>query len=260
MHHRSTVRDLDLPEAKVRVTKFESDDLSGARFLGVNLAGAEFREVVLDGSRMLGVVMQGVEIDGLVGNLTVNGVEVTAYVEGELDRRHPERPLLRSDDPAELLAGWEMVQEQWAVTIERLEEGGEAVQHASVDEEWSAVETLRHLVHVTDSWVLDTALGRPRPYHPLGLAPSFVKDSEVLGLDPRAAPSLPEVLAVRAARVAVVRDLLANATRESLHSPAANSLGEDRTVLDCLHVVLDEEWAHHRFCVRDLNRLAADRG
>ena len=28
-----------------------------------------------------------------------------------------------------------------------------------------------------------------------------------------------------------------------------------RTVLECLHVVLDEEWAHHGFCVRDLDLL-----
>jgi hypothetical protein len=28
-------------------------------------------------------------------------------------------------------------------------------------------------------------------------------------------------------------------------------------VLDCLHVLLDEEWAHHQFCVRDLDALDA---
>ena len=26
-------------------------------------------------------------------------------------------------------------------------------------------------------------------------------------------------------------------------------------VLECLHVVLNEEWAHHGFCVRDLDLL-----
>jgi hypothetical protein len=26
-------------------------------------------------------------------------------------------------------------------------------------------------------------------------------------------------------------------------------------VLECVHVVLDEEWAHHGFCVRDLDLL-----
>jgi hypothetical protein len=28
-------------------------------------------------------------------------------------------------------------------------------------------------------------------------------------------------------------------------------------VLECVHVVLDEEWAHHGFCVRDLDLLGS---
>jgi len=28
-----------------------------------------------------------------------------------------------------------------------------------------------------------------------------------------------------------------------------------KSVLQCVHVVLDEEWAHHGFCVRDLGLL-----
>jgi hypothetical protein len=28
-----------------------------------------------------------------------------------------------------------------------------------------------------------------------------------------------------------------------------------KSVLECVHVVLDEEWAHHGFCVRDLDLL-----
>ena len=27
---------------------------------------------------------------------------------------------------------------------------------------------------------------------------------------------------------------------------------EERSTLDCLRVIFDEEWAHHRFAVRDL--------
>jgi hypothetical protein len=29
-------------------------------------------------------------------------------------------------------------------------------------------------------------------------------------------------------------------------------------VLECLHVVLNEEWAHHGFCVRDLDLLETE--
>jgi hypothetical protein len=30
-----------------------------------------------------------------------------------------------------------------------------------------------------------------------------------------------------------------------------------KSVLECVHVVLDEEWAHHGFCVRDLDLLGS---
>ena len=76
------------------------------RFVEEDLTGAEFRECELDGARFVGVVMQNVEIDGLVTHLVVNGVEVSGYVETELDRRYPVRLLIRSDEPADLGDAW----------------------------------------------------------------------------------------------------------------------------------------------------------
>ena len=67
-----------------------------ARFEDQDLTDAEFRECDLTRARLIGVVMQDAVIDGLVTNLVVNGVEVTSYVEAELDRRHPVRVLIRS--------------------------------------------------------------------------------------------------------------------------------------------------------------------
>ena len=49
------------------------------RFVEENLAGAEFRECDLSRARLVGVVMQDAEIDGLVTNLVVNGVELTGW-------------------------------------------------------------------------------------------------------------------------------------------------------------------------------------
>ena len=66
-----------------------------ARFEDQDLTGAELRECDLSRARLIGVVMQDAVIDGLVSNLVVNGVEVTSYVEAELDRRHPVRLLIR---------------------------------------------------------------------------------------------------------------------------------------------------------------------
>ena len=57
-----------------------------ASFKDQDLTDAEFRECDLTRARLIGVVMQDAVIDGLVTNLVVNGVEVTSYVEAELDR------------------------------------------------------------------------------------------------------------------------------------------------------------------------------
>lgn len=65
------------------------------QYVDEDLHGAEFRECDLTGARLIGVVMQDAVIDGLITNLVVNGVEVTEYVEAELDRRHPVRVLIR---------------------------------------------------------------------------------------------------------------------------------------------------------------------
>jgi hypothetical protein len=109
------------------------------RFDHEDLTGAEFRECDLSRSRMVGVVMQDAEIDGLVTNLVVNGVEVMPYVEAELDRRHPVRLLIRSDEPADLRKAWRQLQDDWAATTERIRSMPENSEHQGVDGEcpWS---------------------------------------------------------------------------------------------------------------------------
>ena len=84
------------------------------------MTDAVFRECDLTRARLIGVVMQDAVIDGLVSNLVVNGVEVTSYVEAELDRRHPVRPLMRSTDPADLRKAERQLRASWAATVARL--------------------------------------------------------------------------------------------------------------------------------------------
>ena len=224
-----------------------------------DLTDAEFRECVLDRARLIGVVMQDAVIDGLVSNLVVNGVEVTAYVEAELDRRHPVRVLIRSDDPAELLAGWRELRADWAATVERMR-ATPGIEHRSVNDEWSAVETMRHLVFVHDSWFRRCCLGSTEAFTPMGLGPPFVREEQ--GLDPSAAPSLDEVVAVRDAQAAEMESWLDAVTPEQLTARAPipddgrwPPYATGRSVRQCLGTVLDEEWAHHGFCVRDLDLI-----
>jgi hypothetical protein len=65
------------------------------------------------------------------------------------------------------------------------------------------------------------------------------------------------VLAVRAGRVEMVRDFLATVTSDELAAthkhPWAPKYAE--TTRSCLHVILEEEWEHHRFAVRDLDAI-----
>ena len=237
------------------------------RFVDQDLTGAEFRECVMTGARLIGVVLQDAEIDGLVSNLVVNGVEVSGYVEAELDRRHPVRVLIRSEDPAALREGWRTLRSDWEATYARLEAASAGTEHQRVDDEWSAVETMRHLVFVHDSWFRRCCLGLTDPFTAIGLACDFVPDQEEQGLDPSASPTLGDVRAVRDTQAAELEAWLDTVTAEALQATAPVPDGpgwppyaRGRTVAQCLHTVLGEEWQHHRFCVRDLDRLDSAEG
>lgn len=232
------------------------------RFDDEDLSGAEFRECELSRARMVGVVMHDAEIDGLVTNLVVNGVEVMAYVEAELDRRHPVRLLIRSDQPDDLRKGWRQLRDGWAKTTERVRFMPQDSEHHGVDGEWSMVETLRHLVFVHDSWFRRCVLGVTEPFTPMGLGAALVTDQKGGGLASSAQPSLDEVLAVRDRQASEIEAWLAAVTPRQLARTAPvpdddrwPPYAEGRTVRQCLGVVLNEEWAHHGFCERDLDKL-----
>src|ERR1700739_2977774 len=171
-----------------------------ASFKDQDLTDAEFRECDLTRARLIGVVMQDVVIDGLVTNLVVNGVEVTSYVEAELDRRHPVRLLIRSADPADLQEAFRQLRAGWAATLGLLAGMRKGSEHQRVGGEWSAVEPLRHLVFVHDSWFRRCCLGSTKPFNAIGFAFGFLPDQQEQGLDRAAAPSLDDVLAVGGAR------------------------------------------------------------
>ncbi len=75
-------------------------------------------------------------------------------------------------------------------------------------------------------------------------------------------PSYDEVLEARAGRVAMVRDFLATITADELAAKRRNPWEPEfeETTLSCLHVILEEEWEHHRYAVRDLDAIEAQPG
>ena len=239
------------------MTKFgQSDDLEGAEFVEANLRGSRFVECDLSGAVMRGVEIQGADIDApwlgeSGGSLKVNGIEVAGYVDAELNRRFPGRADRRAKDPDGLRAAWAATERTWAATLERAEGMPAGAVDVSVDGEWSFAQTQRHLVHATDTWLGRGILELEDPYHPLGLKYGGTDDASVK------APSYAEVLEARAGRVAMVRDFLAATTPSELDAPRKNphSPEHPETVRSCLHVIIGEEWEHHRFATRDLDTI-----
>jgi hypothetical protein len=240
-----------------------SDDLQGAEFVGADLRGARFVETDLSGAVMRGVEVSGVDIDApwLVHGqpLRVNGVDVVSFVEAELDSRFPGRSERRAGDPDGLRAAWAVLERTWAATLERVAAMPAGTVDVSVAGEWSFAQTLRHLVLATDMWLRRGILEIEQPFHPVGLKYSQPGDGDPHTSNAAVEPSYDEVLAVRAGRVAMVRDFLAtitpgelDATRRNPHEPEV-----PETTRSCLHVILEEEWEHHRFAVRDLDAIEA---
>ena len=242
-----------------------SEQFRGARFEVADLRGARFTDCDLSGVTIRDGWLVNVSMSGYLSNVTVNGVDVTDFVSAELDRQHPERVQFREAETADdLRALWDTIEKLWAQAVVRAGRLPAAAVDQQVNEEWSFAQTLRHLVFITDAWASRTVLDEERPYHPLGLPQSWYPpaDAAALGIDLTAQPDYDDILAARADRMAVMRRIAADLTDDTMgrlcqRSPAPGYPDEERTVIGCLAVVLDEEIEHYRFAVRDLAVLEA---
>jgi hypothetical protein len=243
-----------------------SDDLQGAEFVGADLRGARFVGADLSGVVMRAVDVQGADIDApwlFDGEsfLRVNGVDVIPLVEAELNRRFPGRADRRAGDPDGLRAAWAALERTWSATLDRVAAMPAGTVDVSVGGEWSFAQTLRHLVMATDTWFRGAILEIEQPYHPIGQPHAeYETDGYDLAIFTTDTPSYFDVLEVRADRVAMVRDFLATATSDELAVTRKNPWEPERqeTTLSCLHVILEEEWEHHRYAVRDLGAIEAN--
>jgi hypothetical protein len=246
------------------------------------LRGGRFRNVWLEGMRFDGVYLDGgvdwwawgPDLTPWLEGLRINGVEIAPLLEAELDRRHPERLHLRGLETLEQVrSAYPHVEAMWAPTIERAKALPEALLREQVDGEFSFLETLRHLVFATDAWIRRLALGQDEPFHPL--AKAYPDDSgcwsvdgtapwSEAGIDVDADPTLDEVLAVREENFALIRATLAERDEAWLQStptppqtPGYPAGVEERSVLRCFRSNVNEEWWHHQYATRDLDRLTA---
>ena len=103
-----------------------SDELRGAEFLGADLRGARFAECDLSGVVMRGVEIRDADIDApwLSDGDTffrVNGVDVIAFVETELDRRFPGRAERRAEHPDGLRSAWAALEGEQPFDLDTVE-------------------------------------------------------------------------------------------------------------------------------------------
>lgn len=230
-------------------------DVRASRFIEADFTGSQFRGVDFSNVKISDAWLVDVEISGHIAGPTINGVDVTAFVEQQLDERYPIRRLLTATDPDGMRRAWSALEQDAATTIERARRLPDAFLDASVNDEWSFLQTLRHLVHATDRWITGPVLAATDPVHPLGLPNPPHEDlpSGVFDIDAR--PTLDEVLNVRHARMIAVKNCVSDVSAEQLDRQVSSPNGGKTTVRHCLHVVFKEEWWHNQYAVRDLTIL-----
>jgi hypothetical protein len=233
--------------------EFEGD-LAGAVFWGADLSGARFRDVNLTDAKISHAWLVNVDIDALIDTFVINGVDVTAYV-NERDAWYPLRAMLRPSDAEGMRATSAALEEEWTKTVARALALPEDRLHESVNEEWSFVQTLRHLVFATDKWFTSPILGGS--FHPIGLPNTGSMSFPWPDLDYELTPSVSDALAVRADRARRFRDYVASVASTDLTRSIDVLENGVNPLQECLYTVFEEEFWHNRYAQRDLAKLEA---
>jgi hypothetical protein len=234
--------------------------LPGSRTEDADFSNARLHAPNFEGTKITDGWFVGADISGDLEGLRLNGIEVAPLVLAELERLDPSRVKLRAADPAGLAEAWSMIEGIWSQTFARAETLPQPLLSQRVDDEWSFVETHRHLVTATDCWLRRMVKGIDRPYHPWGIAGTWLEDPASWGLDPAARPSFTEIIDIRRERMGEVRETIAALTTDELTRVCTPPTtpghpNQPRSVLHCVHVILKEEYEHHCYAVRDLDIL-----
>ncbi len=138
-------------------------------------------------------------------------------------------------------------------TIERSSSFTADERSQRVDDEWSTIESLRHITFVIDVWLGRTLKGEEDPFHPIGIPPHFVP--RVLpgsSIDADADPTFEETCDVLRGRLETLAAFCQALTPDELARPIG---GHAETVAGGLGVIFDELHAHNFFINRDLDKL-----
>jgi DinB superfamily len=160
--------------------------------------------------------LENVDIDGEIRNVRINGVDIGPLVESELNQRYPEQTKLDPADADGFREAWAIIERSWPLTVERAKRLPPDLLHERVQSEYSFIDTLRHLIFATDTWVRRAILGHREPYSPLGLPHDEMEPDPSVPNDRDLRPSLDEVLELRADRMRTVHDVIAALTDDVL--------------------------------------------
>lgn len=232
--------------------QFEFQDLSDAVFWGVDLQRATFRDVDLTGARISHARLADVVIDAQIDRLFINGVDVTTYI-NERDVWFALRSQLHPTEPENMREGWQAFLTAWTSAIERAGTLPDEQRHASVNGEWSFVETIRHLVFATDKWFTVPILGGD--FHPIGVPNSGSAKFGWPGIDDCADPTFEDAVAVWQDRSEHLRSHLEYIASPALEVEVAVLENGASAVHDCIGVVFEEHFQHLRYATRDLDQL-----
>lgn len=232
---------------------FEGRNLADAVFWGVDLQRSVFRDADMSKARFFHTLWKDASIDGVIEQLVVNGVDVTNYV-NEHDRWFPLRTQLEPSTADELRTVWVMVQQEWSRLLDSVSQLDPEAVLRSVDGQWSLRDTLRHLVFATDKWFTCPVLNEST-YNSVGLPNTESQDRAWPGIDRDADPSFRHVLDVRAETIERFTTFIS--AMEFAELPDYVDVDENGRVspVMCFHVVLEEEFEHLRYALRDVESI-----
>ena len=143
-------------------------------------------------------------------------------------------------------------------TMKRASAFSEEERQRRVNDEWSTVESLRHVVLIVDVWLSRALLDVEDPFHPMALPPHFMPPKlPGSSIDPDARPTFDEACEVARERLDTVRSYVDGLSTDDLERPIANDYA--KTVGGALNVLFSELAAHNYFMNRDLDVIEAER-
>ena len=142
-------------------------------------------------------------------------------------------------------------------TMRRARSFSDEERRLGVNDEWSTLDSLRHIVLIVDLWLSKAILGEQDPFHPIALPPTFMPPKlPGSSIDPEARPTFDEACEVLEDRLAIVRTYVAELTPDELKRGVD---AHAKTVGGALSVLFGEMTAHNHFINRDLDIIESAR-